>query len=279
MPVLFHRVAAVVVGTGGGRALRIDALDFSFTVVKNLRREPNTCSVEIYNLSDTSRLSIEGASGQQLRLEAGYANDSWAIFEGEVRRAWTEYEGAVDRKTTIEGGDGERAFRVARVNRSFGEGTSLRSVIAEVATSMGLGVGNLEAETQGRGFEGLGSTYAEGCVVSGSGRESLSGLCRSIGLEWSVQDGNLQLLPFREAVRHTAVLLTPDTGLIGSPSIDSEGVMHAKALIIPGIFPGRKIDVRSRYAAGVFRAAKTTFTGSTAGPDWYVDIEGRVING
>ena len=93
MPVLFHRVAAVVVGTGGGRALRIDALDFSFTVVKNLRREPNTCSVEIYNLSDTSRLSIEGASGQQLRLEAGYANDSWAIFEGEVRRAWTDTAG------------------------------------------------------------------------------------------------------------------------------------------------------------------------------------------
>jgi len=278
VPLLFERRAALVAGIGSGQAIRIESLDFSFQVVKNLRREPNTAEIKIYNLAPSSRESLEAAEEQRIRLETGYREDVHTIFEGDLRKASSTREGP-DIVTTIEGGDGERAFRQARTNRSFGEGTSVRSVIEDVAGGMGLGVGNLEAQTTGAGFEGLGSIYSEGTVVSGSSRESLTGLCRSIGLEWSVQDGNLQLLPFRTALRQTAVLLSPQTGLVGSPSIDSENVLEAKALIIPGIFPGRKVDVRAEFVTGVYRVTKATYQGSTFGAEWYVTIQGRAVDG
>ncbi len=278
MPLLSDRRAALVAGIGSGQAIRIVNLDFSFTVTKSLRREPNVAEVKVWNLSASSRQSLEAAEEQRIRLEAGYAEDVHVIFEGDLRKASSSREGS-DIVTTVEGGDGERGFRQARTNRSFGEGTSVRSVIEDVARGMGIGVGNLEAQTQGRGFEGLGAIYEEGTVVSGSSRETLTGLVRSVGLEWSVQDGNLQLLPFRVALRQTAVLLTPETGLIGSPSIDSENVLQARALIIPGIFPGRKVDVRAEFVRGIYRVTKATYTGSTFGQEWYVDVEGGVVDG
>ena len=277
MPELFRRRAALTAGIGGGRALRIVNLDFSFQVVKNLRREPNTAEVKVYNLQASSRQALEANEEQRIRLEVGYETDVHVIFEGDLRKASSTRDGP-DIITTIEGGDGERSFRRARTNRSFGEGTSVRSVIEDVARGMGIGVGNLEAQTAGAGFEGLGNVYVEGTVVSGSSRETLTGLTRSIGLEWSVQDGNLQLLPFQTALRQTAVLLTKDTGLVESPSLDSENVLTARSLIVPGIFPGRKIDVRSQFVRGIYRVTKATYIGSTFGNEWYVEVEGRAVD-
>lgn len=273
---LIGRRAALTAGIGSGQAIRIVNLDFEFSVVKNLRREPNTAEITVTNLSPTSRQSLEAAEDQRIRLDVGYRDDLHTIFEGDLRKASSKREGA-DILTKIEGGDGERSFRRARTNRSFGEGTSVRSVIEDVARGMGFGVGNLETQTQGAGFEGLGNVYVEGTVVSGSSRETLTGLTRSIGLEWSVQDGNLQLLPFRTALAQTAVLLTPQTGLIESPSVDSENVLNARSLIVPGIFPGRKVDVRSEFVRGIYRVTKATWTGSMFANDWYVDVEGRAV--
>jgi hypothetical protein len=237
MAELFRRRAALTAGIGGGRALRIVNLDFEFSVVKNLRREPNTAEIKVYNLQASSRQALEANEEQRIRLEVGYETDVHVIFEGDLRKASSTRDGA-DIITTIEGGDGERSFRRARTNRSFGEGTSVRSVIEDVAR----------------------------------------GITRSIGLEWSVQDGNLQLLPFQTALRQTAVLLTKDTGLVGSPSLDSENVLTARSLIVPGIFPGRKVDVRSEFVRGIYRVTKATYIGSTFGNEWYVEVEGRSVD-
>lgn len=277
MTELFDRRAALTVGIGSGQAIRIVNLRFDFQVIKSLRREPNTCEVKIYNLADSTRQSLEAAEDERVRLDVGYESDLHTVFEGDLRKASSTRDGA-DVITTIEGGDGERTFRRARVNRAFGENTSVRTVIEEVARSMGIGVGNLDAQASGAGFEGLGNVYVEGTVVSGSSRQSLTDLVRSVGLEWSVQEGNLQLLPFQTALRQTAVLLTPTTGLIGSPSIDSENVMRARSLIVPSIFPGRKVDVRAEFVRGVYRVTKATWNGSTFTNDWYVDVEGSVVD-
>lgn len=277
MATLFGRAAAVTVGTGDGQALRITGLDFEFKVVKHLRREPNTAEVKIFNLSEHSRQSIERAEHARIVLEAGYVEDVHVIFDGGLRKAWSAREGT-DIVTTIESGDGEKGFREGRVNTSFGPGTSVRSVIEHVAGTMGVGPGNLAEQVNGAAFEGLGSTYVEGVVASGSSRDVLTGLASSAGLEWSIQDGNLQLLPFNSSSQSTAVLLSPGTGLVGSPSVDSENVLKARAKLIPGLFPGRKVEVRSEFVTGVFRATKVSYTGETAGAAWYADVEGALVN-
>lgn len=269
---LFKRAAALTVGT-----LRFTALDFSFTVTKSLDREPNTAEVKIFGLSESSRQSVEQAEDQRVRLEAGYeiGDGTSVIFEGNLRKGSSTRTGP-DVITTVEAGDGERAYRGARVNRSFGPGTSLRAVIEALGDALGVGTGNLPETASGADFEGLGDTFEEGVVISGAAREELSGLLDSAGIEWSVQNGNLQLLSRRRALDATAIRLSAQTGLIESPSIDSEGVMNAKALLISEIFPGRKVEIVSDFVSGFYRVTKATYVGDTAGTDWFVNIEGRV---
>ena len=271
MAELFDRRAALVAGIGEGRGIRIADLDFTFTVVKNLRRQPNTAKIEVYNLAESSRRSLEAAQNQRIRLECGYKSDLYVIFEGDLRKAYSTRRGP-DIVTSIEGGDGERGYRSARTNRSFGNGTTLRSVIEEVGRSMGFGVGNLAEQATGAGFEGLGNQYVEGTVISGAARDILTGLARSAGLEWSVQDGNLQLLPFNTPLRQTAIRLSSSTGLVESPSIDSENILKAKSLIIPGLFPGRKVSVDAEFVNGIYRVTKATYKGSTFGQEWYLSL-------
>jgi hypothetical protein len=271
---LFGRRVAVTVGIGGGQALRVTGLDVAFRVSKTLAREPNTAEVQLWNLAPSTRQRFEAVKRQRIRIEAGYGDGLGVIFEGDLRKGASHRDGPAV-VTTLEAADGERAYRGARVNRSFGPDTSLRSVIESVARSLGLGLGNLD-EVSDADFEGLGQSYAEGTVVSGPARDELDGLLRSAGIEWLIQDGVLQLLVRDRALRATAVRLTPGTGLVESPSLDSENVLRARALLQPGIYPGRKVVVESEFITGTYRVQRAEYLGDTRGGDWIVEIEGKV---
>lgn len=98
----------------------------------------------------------------------------------------------------------------------------------------------------------------------------MTDLCRSAGLEWSIQDGCLQLLNIGEALStNEAIQLDSSTGLIGSPSVDSQGVLEFTTLLIPGIAPGVLVDMDSLFVKGGYRIEKVRYQGETVGQDWY----------
>ena len=272
---LFGRRIAITIGVGGGQAARFTGHSMSFQVKKSLRGgKPNTADVEIRNLSDETRSRFETARREVIRIETGYEEETAVIFEGEVRKCWTERDGPTLR-TKIEAADGEHAIRTARVNRGFGRGTSLGQVIEHVGSALGVGTGNLRDLARTVGFEGLGREFSEGAVVSGPAHRELSGLLDSAGLDWSIQDRVLQLLPRGRALNRTAIRLAPSTGLIGSPTVDTEGVLKATAKLIPGLAPGRLVSIDAEFVSGVFRILRATYTGDTMGNEWEADIEGR----
>jgi hypothetical protein len=102
-------------------------------------------------------------------------------------------------------------------------------------------------------------------------------VAQSLGFEWSIQEGALQLLQNAEPLAATATLLTPSTGLVGTPSIDVGGILTAQALMIPDIFPGRLIVLESERLTGNYRVETCNYSGNTAGPDWYIDIEAKKL--
>jgi len=80
------------------------------------------------------------------------------------------------------------------------------------------------------------------------------------------------------------VLLTPDTGLIGSPerSDDIEETQsgerkrlgwRVKSLLNPQIRPGDRLQIKSAEVDGVFRAENVNHFGDTEGGDWYTEAE------
>lgn len=283
----------------------IENLDITFTVERTLKKQPNNASIQIFNLDPDRRQRIEERGVARVVLEAGYEvpdgtprgqyADRSLIFAGDLREVYSRQEGA-DMVTTVESGDGEKKHRSARVHQSFAPGTQIKTVIKECAKAMGVGLGNLSALGQVE-FPKVGAVFPCGTVLDGSAAEELDGLLRSAGLEYSIQNGVLQITTRRKELAGEAVVLGPGTGLVGSASISSDLTMKCQCLMIPDVFPGRKIKVLSEELfseilsiqsrgrdrrhlngfAGFFRVNKAQYTGDFAGNDWHINIEGEPL--
>jgi hypothetical protein len=266
---LFLRYFRVVVDT-----IEIKSLDVRFKIEKNLKAQPNKAEISIFNLNEAHRSQLEQLPTVAVSVEAGYVGGSSMIFLGDLRRASSQDSGP-DIITTISSGDGEKAIQTARVNVSIRKGTPSDVVIKTVAKALGVGEGNLNKAVSTIKGAGLGTLFQDGTVISGSAAREMTSLCKSVGFTWSVQGGKLQLLPLQKTLEGEALSIKPDTGLIGSPSVDNKGVMKCRTLLIPDVFPGRKLVLESARLKGQYRIEATTHTGDTSGQDWYIDIEGK----
>lgn len=265
---LFRRAWRVSVGAQG-----FDDFDLEFKVVRELAAKPNTCELKLYNLKQSTRAAI--TAGDLVRVEAGYTSGMTLLFSGDVRRASSKVDGT-EIVTTVEAGDGEHAINRARVLRSFGPATTIDTVVAALAEAAGVGVGNAREALVGAGLGRVSGGYPQGTVVDGSVADELTRVCASAGFEWSIQDGVLQLLRVGGALGRLAIVLSADTGLLEA-STSKSGKLSAKALLIPDLVPGRKVEVRSPHARGVYRVTKAEYSGATNGDEWTASIEGSPV--
>jgi hypothetical protein len=263
---LFDRAWRVSVGT-----LEVSALDLSFEVARTLTSKPNTLELTIYNLSERQRTEIAAARGALVRLEAGYADGTTLLFVGTLREARSERVDT-DWVTKVSGRDGGDRIQRARVLRSFAPDTTVEAVARALADSLGIGAGNAAEALRGAALDRVGRAFPEGTVLSGASAQQLTTLLRAAGFEWSVQDGVLQVLARGRALARSAVLLTPDTGLLDSPTVSKSGKVTARALLIPDLVPGRQVEIRSASVRGVYRIASAGYAGDTRGEDWHADL-------
>jgi hypothetical protein len=255
----------------------INELDIAFSVTKTLRKEPNTLELTIFNLNPEHRNQLQKAKDPVVQLEAGYAEKSGVIFLGDVRHVSSSYE-KPDWVTTLGSGDGEKATQFDRINKSFRAGTSLPTVLQEVAKSMGgIGLGNLKQLAFTGTLPGGRKDFPNGVTVSGNSSRQMQRLVRSAGLEWSIQDKKFQLLEAGKTLQSVAIVLTPATGLIGSPTIGNDDVLSFTSLMNSDILPGRQIIVKSEQVDGRFRVEKCTYEGVTDGKPWYVRGEAKEL--
>ncbi len=252
-------------------------LDLTFQIKKSLDHKPNTATITVFNLSADHRHALEQLNTYKktspgkipVELEAGYEGGMSLIFRGDLRTALSEHDGATW-KTTLTGEDGGQAVRWSRVSGSYPAGTALQTVVQDLARAMGVGLGNLtEVNPQ---FRSGGNTFARGTVLTGSAPDEMRRILRSCGLTYSVQDGVLQVLRNGDALQRTAVRLVPSTGLVGDPVRDARGNIAAKALLIPDLYPGRKVTLEYPELRGTYRVQTIAYDGSTFGTEWYAQL-------
>jgi hypothetical protein len=210
-----------------------------------------------------------------VQIEAGYVDGMSLLFRGDGRTVTQTREGS-DWMTKVTAGDGEHAIRAARASRSFGPETTLDEVVRYVAGAMGVGVGNATEALRGATLDRVGATFPEGRVVHGPAARALSELLDSAGLQWSVQDGVLQVVPRGGALARQAILLSSDTGLLSAETGKNHAV-KAKALIQPDLVPGRQVQLDSRVVRGLYRITVAEYAGDTRGDDWTADLELRQV--
>jgi len=271
---LYHRYYALQIGDKRFTSEAENPLHFSFRVQKSLKKDPNTLELNVYNLSPSHCRELASQKDVVLQLEIGYREERGVIFLGDVRTIHTMRDG-VNRITTFESGEGEKATRFDRINRAFKAGTPLKKILLATAQAMGVEKGNLVKAVEKMESVSGSTTVQHNMVVSGNASHELTRLMRSAGLEWSVQNNTFQILEQGKTLDTEAFVLNNYSGLIGSPEPDSEGVIRFKSLARPGILPGRQIILDTDSITGIFRVEKALFYGTYTENEWYVECEAK----
>lgn len=279
MTTLFRRVSDVVIGP-----LRVTGLRVQFQVERDLLPRPNRAEIRIYNLSKKHQAELEAFDARRqvpVRLEAGYQGAVSQLYHGDLRYVRWEREGP-QVVAIVSSGDGLASFRSSRTSRSFAPGTPVADVLRFLAENLGVGLGNLDKALGGK-LSGNLRVFTGGTVVSGQTADELRRLLDAVGLEHSIQDGALQVIPKGGALEGTAVKLSASTGLVGSPSINTPagfgGSVFApprevtcSSKLHPDIVPGRLVQLESEFISGLFRTFRVEYRGDTHGADWHSNL-------
>lgn len=253
-----------------------------FDIKKTTDSSSNKAKITIYNLAPTSRAFLE-KDNLVVLLKAGYLGGIARIFFGDLKRKITERKGP-DVFTEMECGDTEDLLTDKKIQLSLGKDATLQQVLNFALGELGLTPERIS------GFKD--KVFKNGFTFSGTVTNLIDYITTESDQDWSIQDGELQILGKDLATSETAVVVSPETGLIGFPTKTKDGI-EFKSLLNPGIRPGRVVQVRSKQFRGLFgvgadgggsraiaesggftKAALVHHKGDTRGAEWSTKCEG-----
>ena len=290
----FKRKWKVTVGN-----MATDSLRVAFRITKTLSKEPNTCDLKIWNLSETSRARVspnDFSEKNSLELqfakleakgkfpcivEAGYEGQTVGdatIFSGDTRTV-DHIRDRADWITHVQCGDGEKAYQFNHLNKAFSN-TDFGKIVEEVGKSLTPNIGNLKdmiAKYKSEG--GKMPDLTRGFVANGRASDTLASLLKSIGKDFSIQDGALLVVDPGTAAHSQVFRLSPSTGLIGSPDHtppEKQGkpaTLKCKCLLNSQIVPASTVRIDSEGIKGDFVVQKLDHIGDSHGSEWVTVIE------
>ena len=279
------RACSLVVGDDAGNGLELNELRITFKTAKGDAETPNSAEISVYNLSEATASRIR-REFTQVALSAGYKANMGLIFRGNIRQVRIWRENGVDTVLHILAADGDRAYNFATVNTTLAAGS-------RPADRVRVCQGSFSARGAGAGHlpDPGGQPLPRGRVMYGMARDHMRDEAANTGTDWSIQDGQVQMVPRKGWLPGEAVLLTHETGLVGTPEQTQDGVT-VRALLNPRLRVGGRIMLDNRSVRqmqtplkaaagqcaarldddGVYRIIKVEFTGDTRGNDWYADM-------
>lgn len=273
MAELFGRQWALTIGDRQWTDLRV-----VFEVNRNLNKHPDPAQITVYNLANQTRSGFRG--GEQVRLVAGYGGAAGLIYAGTLTEITAQRDGT-DYAVSLSCRDGDEAYR-RTVCKSFATSAPLRIVVGELVSAMGL--------TLASGADPLlAGLSTRGAVAQvGYAQDILDRLIRPFGLRYCILDGTVVILQGAGSTAEDAILLTPQTGLVGSPEpmVDRDVPRTSKtprlrltSLLQPGFVPGRRVALQGVQYAGVYRVDRMIHKGDSHGQDWYSVVECSTVEG
>lgn len=235
-------------------------------ITKTARRGSNKATLKLYNISD-AELGVLEQDNVGIILEAGYTNTSSLIFQGSViRRGVKTTWNGTDRVTEIKAAEGQAQISTTRVRLSLAPGSTSRQVLNLIADQMFLAPGNVNTIPS--------ITYNGGYSFVGPARAVLDEIARDLGGSWVVQDGALYILSDDLLVDDTAILLSPESGLIGEASKVKEGV-EAESLLQARLVPGKLVQIDDREVQGLYKIREVQHAGSYRGGSWTSKVKAK----
>lgn len=262
MTQLYERIIRITLSQPAtGRALVVEGLHMAFKAERSRKKKPNAAEVTIYNLAPETRQAL--LSGDwKCAVAAGYAPQEPVpiLIQGDVDSVDVDRQ-PQDILTKLKIRDGGAAFSAAPVSLALAPPITLARALEEAARALGLPLGPLP--------DGLGVEYVGGLTFQGRARDALDELTAAAGLGWSIQDGVVVVANPLAPLPRTAPLISPSTGLIGSPKetkkkgtvTDIKAEVQFDARYIPGL----KVVLQSADVNGTFLIFKAEHDGDNFG--------------
>ncbi|MEC5289371.1 MULTISPECIES: phage protein [unclassified Aurantimonas] len=258
-----------------------EQIQINFSVTKGLSSSANTALIDIWNLAEGTRNAM-GKEFDGIVLEAGYIPPSGGsnvgiIFAGNLRDVEHKRDGD-NIITTVQCGDGDAAIRRATINKTYPAGTKVGTIVDDIGAELekeGISRGEV------KGLDDLPPTKRPYSMCGSCTRE-LDRIGRSYGLHTSIQNETFEVIPV-DGFLGGLTLLTPDTGLIGVPTITDAGC-KVDCMMAPDIRPGRRVRIESQTLemnseGGVYRVGSCTYTGNNRNGEFKVSISAESITG
>lgn len=112
-----------------------------------------------------------------------------------------------------------------------------------------------------------------GITLRGAAADKLDALCRSIGLVFNITDQSISIYPRGLALNRTqAIVLSPATGMLGSPEKTEGGGWKARSLLRFEFNPGLLVYLDSAYVQGEFLINRVEHRGDTVASEWESEV-------
>lgn len=280
----YQRRAQVIIGKNG-TGLSVSDARITFEVTKTVKATPNTALIKIYNLNPANEERVK-TEFDEVILNAGYLGAIDLIFRGNIKHIYRYHDGP-DRITEIEAGDGDHDYQRATMNETLAAGTTPAQLVARAVGSFA----NVGGTTGGE-IQVTGPARIRGKVVSGNTRDVLDDVARQAGANWSIQDGQLEIVGGDATRAGVAIIVTSNTGLLSAPEVSDKGIgvvclMNPK-IKINGALKLDNNSIRAKHKKqpdgkaaakpkkgnvrldpdGVYKVIKLVHKGDTRGQDW-----------
>lgn len=270
-PIPAH-VSEIIVGPPGALGLKFTQEDFTFGAKSYKGSKPNEGTTTIHNLSEATIAQLE-APNQVLQIKAGetFAGD---LFIGSIaNRGVVTKNDLPNRTTMITARDGRRVYRDTTVAVSYPPNTPVATVVQDLVkvaatplTGLSIGTGSVYPT----------DSFPAGWAHYGLWRQALTEILAPRGYYWTIQGRVIYVLLEASTAPGNVPLVTPTTGLDGSPERTDKGC-NIKSKLNPAIIAGRGIQITSQFFNGLYRNAVVEHKGSRDGLLWDTLAQCEVI--
>jgi hypothetical protein len=279
-------------------ALDLSAMHFTFETSNADVETPNTARIRIFNLAESTVKSIINQYTNVI-LQAGYENANYGmIFSGTIKQFHFGKETNVDTYLELLCADGDTFYNFSFCSESIAANRTSQEGILDAATKNSSQPLGLATDAQGL-VGGVNPTFlSRGKVLFGLSRDYVREWSTTNGFRWSIQNGQLVLVPIGGLRPGQVVQLNKDTGLIGQPTATESGI-QCTCLLNPLIRIGCLIQINNAdinkevpaeagqsglsytnplyYPAtvtndGYYRVLVAEFEGDTRGDPWFCHI-------
>ena len=262
-----------------------------FKIVFNVERvasaeTPDMATIKIWNPKHNPVL--DDPLTAHIIIEGGYNNLAGILYEGDLTLAQWGKNGS-DMIYTAQCGDGDRLNRLEQY-KSHTANTPVGNIVEEMITAFTTAGAEIMPDLIKK-IKGIfsGEKIETKSISKEPSMKKLNKLLNTAGYQAVLVDNVLDVRKFYAASDAEAIVLNTESGLIGVPNKKRvkktvkkvEKIYDAvdfECLLMPGLYPGRQINIDSNYCKGFFVIESVSYSGDSFGNDWTARGEAIQIN-